>query len=420
MSRTTSRKINRSSGTDIVRDVLETDVYDCSQINAVIQLYPDAWAWYVAHDRDHAIYPKGFAGLITEKFQDLRSLHSDTELRKFLREKWGFLAQEFFDWLEKYRFIPEYIKTWQDEEGHLFAKILGPWADIIFDEQIFMAVVSQTRNEELGFYPDENWIDVLLQNIYNMRASNLHTSEFGMRRRAFNWMQDIVTDKLIQYGGDMYVGSSSPYHAKMSGLSPKGTVAHLWYLFHGAKYGVENANLAASVAWRAIYGPNVGTALPDTWGLKFFLATLTPGMGRLIKSYRHDSGDPVEFVDNIRRFYAHPKNKIDDLSEITLMFSDSLSIDAAKKIDKYASQWFKTAYGIGGFFTNNKDYFRNTPAYSPLNMVVKPWGFSFDHGETWILVAKVPDGNGKNVGDPDVIAKIIEIKKKYPFLYNTF
>jgi len=412
--------MTRSSGTDIIRDILETDVYNCSMINAALQLYPDTWAWYEIVDRDHAIYPKEFAGLLTEKFQDLRSLRSNPELRDFLREKWSFLAQEFFDWLEKYRFVPEYIKVWQDEEGHLFGKITGPWIDVMFYEQIIMAVISQTRNEELGFYPDEDWVDELLKNIYEMRAANLHVSEFGLRRRAYNWMQDIVTDYLIKYGGEMYVGSSSPYHAKMSGLSPKGTVAHLWYLFHGAKYGVENANMAATVAWRAIYGTNLGTALPDTWGSKFFFSTLTPGMGRLIKSYRWDSGDPYEFTDVVRLFYAHPKNYV-DLSEITIMYTDSLDVKRAKEIEAYARRWFKSADGIGGHLTNNKAYFKKTPVYTPLNMVVKPFGFRIlDFGETWIKVAKVPDSVGKNVGDPEAIDQIIEIKKKHPFLYNQF
>ena len=61
---------HKSSGSDIIRDVLETDVYDCSMINGVLQLYPEAWGWMVVVDRDHALYPKGFAGLLTEKFQD--------------------------------------------------------------------------------------------------------------------------------------------------------------------------------------------------------------------------------------------------------------------------------------------------------------------------------------------------------------
>lgn len=409
--------MHRSSGTDIIRDPLETDVYDCSMINGARQLYPEAWAWMVVVDRDHAIYPKGFAGLLTEKFQDLRSLRSDEVLRNFLQAKWGFLAKEFFDWLEKYKFVPEYIKVWQDEEGHLFGKIIGPWSEIIFDEQIFMAVTAQTRNEELGFYPDENWADELLKNIYEMRAARLKVSEFGLRRRAFSWMQDVATEYLIKYGGDSYVGSSSPYHSLMSDTSPKGTVAHLWYLFHSALYGIENANMAASIAWRAIYGDNLGTALPDTWGRGFYLATLTPGMARLIKSYRHDSGDPFEFAEDFRKFFVHPKNNIDP-STVTLIFSDSLTIDRAKQIDKVVSRTFQTAYGIGGFFTNNKNYFKKTPAYTPLNMVVKPWAFDpFSHGQNWIKVAKVPDGKGKNVGDPETIALIMEAKKKHPFKY---
>lgn len=408
---------HQSSGSDIIRDVLETDVYDCSMINASIQLYPEAWAWYQVVDRDHAIYPKGFAGLLTEKFQDLRSLTSKVELRNFLHEKWGFLAKEFFEWLEKYKFVPEYITVWQDKEGRLFGKIIGPWSEIIFDEQILMAITSQTRNEELGFYPDDNWVDELLKNIWEMRAARLKVSEFGMRRRAFNWMHDIVTQNLIKYGGDSYVGSSSPYHSMMSGLSPKGTVAHLWYLFHGALYGVEKGNMAASIAWRAIYGDNLGTALPDTWGTRFYLSTLTPGMARLIKSYRHDSGDPFEFTENFRRFFVHPKNNI-DTSTVTMIYTDSLSIASAKEIDKVATHWFQTAYGIGGFFTNNKDYFKKTPAYTPLNMVVKPWAFDpFTHGDNWIKVAKVPDGQGKTVGDPEVIAQIMEIKTRHPFTY---
>jgi nicotinate phosphoribosyltransferase len=409
---------HRSSGTDIIRDLLETDVYNCSMINAALQLYPKARAWYTVVDRDHAIYPKGFAGLLTEKFQDLRSLSSDPCLRDFLREKWGFLAGDFFDWVEKYRFVPEYIQVSQDEEGHLFGKIIGPWSDIMFVEQIFIAVTSQTRNEELGYYPDDNWIDELLKNIWEMRAAGLKVSEFGLRRRAYSWIQDIVTENLIKYGGESYVGSSSPYHARMSGLSPKGTVAHLWYLFHGALYGVETANMAASVAWRAIYGDNLGTALPDTWGADFFFATLTPGMARLIKSYRHDSGDPITFATDVLHFLKYPTNDIDPAT-VTLMFTDSLSISGAKAIEKVVTRWFPTAYGIGGFWTNNKDYFKKTPAYTPLNMVVKPWAFDpFKQGEEWTKVAKVPDSAGKNVGDPDVIAKIMEIKSRHPFLYH--
>ena len=407
--------VQRSSGTDIIRDVLETDVYQCSQIHAANDLYPDDWSWYVVVDRDHEVYPKNFAGLVTEKFQDLRALRSEDGLRNYLRQKWPFLG-DFFTWIEKYRFVPEYIKVWQDEEGHLFGKILGPWSDIILMEQIFLAVVSQTRNEELEFYPDENWVDELLKIIYNMRAANLKVSEFGLRRRAYNWMQDIVTDYLIKYGGEMYVSSSSPYHARMSDMSPKGTVAHLWYLNHGARFGVELANQAASVAWRAIYGNDLGTALPDTWGSSFYWATMTPGMARLIKSYRHDSGDPYKFVDLARRFLIHPKNNIDP-STITLIFTDSLSDTKAKEIDAYARRWFKTAYGIGGYFTNNKLFFKKTSNYKPLNMVVKPFAFSFDHGVSWVKVAKVPDSPGKNVGDPEVIAEIMKIKSRHFYTY---
>jgi len=322
----------------------------------------------------------------------------------------------FFTWLENYRFVPEYIKISQDSEGRLSGKFLGPWSDVIFMEQILLAVISQTRNEELGYIPDENWTDELLLMILKMKEAGLKVSEFGLRRRAYSWMQDTVTEYLIKYGGDMYVGSSSPYHAQMSGLSPKGTVAHLWYLNHGARYGVEHANQAASIAWRAVYGQDLGTGLTDTWGSDFYWATLTHGMARLIKSYRQDSGDPIEWTNHALLCLTH-KSIMVDPGTVTLMYTDSLDSDKAIRIDKYAKQWFKTAYGIGGSFTNNIKFFKNTPTYKPLNIVVKPYAFSFDFGETWVKVAKVPDGMGKNIGDPTLIAKIIEIKHRYPFPY---
>jgi nicotinate phosphoribosyltransferase len=405
-----------SSGTEIIRDVLETDVYNCSQINGVLALYPKTWAWYIFVDRGNEVYPHGFAGLVMEKFQDLRVLCSNPELRNFLREKWTFLADEFFSWLEKYRFIPEYIKMWQGSEGHLHGRVLGPWEDTIFCEQIIMAIVSQTRNEEMGYEPDDNWIDLVIADIKRLRDENMANSEFGMRRRAYTWMHDLVTEAFVAYGGDAYVGSSSPYHAKMSGKSPKGTVGHQWTMFHAAKYGVEHANQAALIAWRAVYGNNLGTALTDTLTSDFFWNTLTPGMARLIDSYRQDSGSPFEWTDHALRFFTDPNIYIDP-SKITAMYTDSLDVDKAVAIHHYAKRWFKTAFGIGGFWVNNPAYFTNCPDYTSPKIVVKPYAFSFDEGTTWTKVAKVPDGVGKNIGDNEVIAEYQKTINKYPFKY---
>jgi nicotinate phosphoribosyltransferase len=410
------RKVTQSSGSEIIRDLLENDVYNFSQINAILALYPDVWAWYVFIDRDNLVYKKGFAERVMEKFQDLRGLTSSPSLRAFFRLKWGFLAQEFFDWVDRYRFVPEYIKMWQDKEGHLKGKVLGPWVDTLPDEQIIMAIVSQTRNEEEGFLPDDNWLDKVLEYIYDLREAELKVSEFGMRRRAYNWMQDQVTELLTKEGGDMYVGSSSPYHAQMSGLSPKGTVGHQWTMFHSALHGVEQANQTALIAWRAVYGDNLGTALTDTYTSDFFWATLTPGMAQMLKSYRQDSGDPYQWTDRSLRALRSNKLHVEPRS-VTAMYTDALDNVSAKKLDLYAKQYFQTAYGMGGFWTNNKNYFLKTPAYKPLNIIVKPFAFSFDQCESWEKVVKRPDSTGKSTGDRNVLARVEAAIARHPFPY---
>ncbi len=405
-----------SNGFDIVRDALETDVYNVSVINAVLQLYPLAIAECQIVERDYGIYPKGFAGLLTEKLQDLRGLKSHTKLRNYLKQTWKFIHPVFFEWLAKYRFNPDNIKMWQDEDGHLYGSYKGMVVDIIFTEQITMMVTSQIRNEVYDWYPDDNWEDEYLRIIEVFVEKQMKFAEFGLRRRAFTWMHDRIAVLNAQFGGDSYVGSSSPYHCEQTGFIPKGTVNHFWYLLHGARYGIEDANELASLAWRAVYGNDLGTALPDTWGRRLYFSTVAPGMTQMINSYRHDSDEPKYFTDDLVAYFTHPRNRR-DLKGVTAMFTDSVNDITAPKIYDYANQWFNVSFGIGGALTNNKRFFKKTPAYRPLNMVAKPVAFSFNAGKNFTKIAKVPDGKGKNVGDPNIIAEIERIKTKYPWVY---
>ncbi len=407
-----------SNGFDIVRDPLETDVYNVSVINAILQLYPNTIAECQILDRDYGIYPKGFAGLLTEKFQDLRHLKSGVKLREYLRKRWKFIHPVFFKWLEQYRFVPESIHMWQDEEGRLYGFYRGSAVDNIFNEQIVMMITSQIRNEVFDWFPDDNWEDEYLKIIEVFAEREMKYAEFGLRRRAYNWMHDRIAILNAKYGGKAYVGSSSPLHCELTDFTPKGTLNHFWYLLHGARYGVQDANELATIAWRAVYGEDLGTALPDTWGRRLFFSTVAPGMTQMINSYRHDSDNPNDFTDDLFAYFTHPRNRR-DLRGVTAMYTDSVNEVTAPQIFDYASQWFDVNFGVGGALTNNKKFFKNTPAYKPLNMVAKPISFSFDEGNNFIKIAKVPDGKGKNVGDPKIIAEIEQIKANNPWIYQS-
>ena len=408
--------------TEMFRDITENDVYDFSMMAANLALYPDALVEYQIVDRSGADYPNYFADIIMEKLQDAPRIKNDLKLNRFLSEYFPYPPAEFFPWLSNLRLNSDYVKIQLTPQNRLTGSIIGPWVETTPFEQIIMGTSTQTYNELRGFLPDKNWEEKLIPRIKNLRQNGAIVSEFGLRRRAYHWMQDRVNELLVTYGGlfglgGIFAGSSSPFHCYPYNISPKGTVAHQEYEFHAAKFGIENANLATIMAWRAVYGDELGTALPDTFTSDYFWMTLPPILARMIKSYRQDSGDPFLWTDHVYRYFKHF-----DLptSETTLMYTDSLDDVKAIEILNYvrkSNYGFKVAFGMGGFFTNNKLFFENTPAYKPLQLVVKLVKVSLDGGKTWIPTAKVPDVASKAVGDTITIAKFQKAIAKLPFDY---
>lgn len=411
-----------TSGNEKVRDILENDVYDDSMSHGYRSLYPEAWGWMEFNDRDDTVYPSGYAGLLNEQFQDLRKVGSDPAKMDFFSNAWNFIPQRYFDWRQSFRFNPEYITFWQDDQDHLRGKIIAPMAEVGFYESPLLTVNSQTFNEINDWHPDDNWEDVLRESIDNMNEAGLKVAEFGFRRRAYNWMHDRVNQILFEYGGSfknggLYTGPSTPYHAYFNGLAPKGTVAHQWPMFHAAVFGIEWANQTATAAWRAVYGTNVATALPDTFTDAFFWTTLTREMAHLIPSYRFDSGNAIQQINLANRYFTNRSIEVDPSSK-TLMPTDSLDDHTAIKLSRHIrSLGYQDAFGIGGHFTNNKNYFKKTPAYRPLRTVIKLIAVSLDHRLSWLKTAKLSNTPGKYTGSENTIEDYLAYISKHPFPY---
>lgn len=416
------RVIPQSSGTEIIRDMMEQDAYIDSMGNAS-RIYPRCWAEYVIKDRDNTVYPKGFAGLVKEKIQDLKSLKLTPKAKKFLETKWPFVSKIYWDWLEEFRYNPEYITLWQDDGGHLDGRIKGPWMDGMQFGSVIVAVIVQTRNEEFGFYPDDNWLDELFSIIDHLLETGGRISEFSFRRRPYAFMQDLANDHLMSRGGyytdgGIYVGSSNKYESMRYDTTPKGSVAHEWYMMHAAKYGLENANLTSLTDWRAIFGDSLGTiCLTDTWTSRYFWAKMPACLAHLFLSYRQDSKDPIEWTKDLLRFITHPSINIDP-KLITGLYTNRLDQFEVRRIHQFANPILKEAtYGAGELFGGNIKFFKKTPAYFPANIVTKPIAFSFDDGDTYIDTCKTSDDIGKITGKPKVVEEYLKIINNTPFPY---
>jgi len=194
-------------------------------------------------------------------------------------------------------------------------------------------------------------------------------------------------------------------------LNPIGTVAHEWMMGIAALTGsYTTANETALREWVSCFGPgNLSIALTDTFGTPHFLTcfqkpcpSVTPQRpyAEVFQGVRQDSGDPVEFVQLMRKFYDSQGIK----EKKTIVFSDSLDVEKCLEYKKLAeSEGFVTSFGVGTFLTN--DFVHRSPKLwgrksIPLNIVIK---ISSANGKPAI---KISDNVGKNTGDKEEVKRV--------------
>jgi nicotinate phosphoribosyltransferase len=104
-------------------------------------------------------------------------------------------------------------------------------------------------------------------------------------------------------------------------------------------------------------------------------ARAVDGHGKRPKTYaevftgvRQDSGDPVNYVKVMRKFYD--EQGITDKKVI--VFSDSLNIDRCLEYKRAAEEGgFQPTFGVGTFFTNDFVHTATGKKSTPLNIVIK-------------------------------------------------
>ena len=219
-------------------------------------------------------------------------------------------------------------------------------------------------------------------------------ADFGTRRRRNFETQDIVVSTMKQFSH--FVGTSNPYLAMKHGVKALGTCAHEAIGAVAALDSMNHPNACFMDKWSDTYEGALGTMLPDTFGTDTCLKDFTLKRAKLWDGVRHDSGDPFLFTDKIIDHYM--KLGIDPTTK-TIIFSDSLNVETAIKLNKYCKGKIRHSFGIGTFFTS--DFMKvSIPSLhsSPMNMVIK---LVMVNG---IPVVKLSDVHTKAIGDTTMIA----------------
>lgn len=380
----------------IIRSLLDTDLYKFTTSYAYSKLFPRAYGIFKFIDRDNKCYPSGFAQRLQEEIRAMAQLSLlDSEV-EFLEKNMPYLPPTYIDFLKGFRFAPEEIQVSQDAEGHLDIWAEGLLYRVTLWETPILALVSELFYKMSHQTADDAYLyEQACRKAQKMKERAMTFSLFGMRRRFSYEVEDEVTKILKAFAGNALYGTSNMHLAHKHQLNVTGTHPHEWVQFHGAIYGYKMANYMAMENWIDVYDGDLGTVLTDTYTSDIFLKNFSKKHAQLFTGLRHDSGDPLLFVEKVLKRYE--QLKVDPKTKY-LIFSDGLDIEKAWDIHRHCSSRIKCTYGIGTNLTN--DVGNDTV---PANIVMKLWACKMTKNAEWHHCVKLSDVQGKHTGRPSDI-----------------
>lgn len=392
----------------IITHFTDDDLYKMSMCCAVIDNFPRAQVKYEFVDRNHTVYPEGFADELNRQVEALEGVVITDEEVDFMRRKCYYIPEWFYRYLRGFRFSHHWVKAWQDDEGYLHIEFEGNWSDTILLEVKVLAIISELYYIMTG-QTDKLDYDVYYKKSYAKAERLLEAgcvySDFGTRRRASFEAEDTVVRAMKdcqnsrQWEG-RFVGTSNVYLAMKHDLLPVGTMAHEFVCAIGGMYGPQMANNIAMNAWRNTFRGALGTYLYDSFGWDIFSMNFSEDFANLFKGLRVDSGDNYE---QLQKIVAKYKSLGIDSRSKQVIFSNALDTDRAIEIQQYAKDLCQPSFGIGTHFTNDFE------GIKPMNIVIKLVAAKIT--ESWRFyndTCKLSEDKGKHTGKPEIIQRFMD------------
>ncbi|MGG2397644.1 nicotinate phosphoribosyltransferase [Pseudomonas sp. SH1-B] len=370
----------------IVQNLLDTDLYKLTMMQAVLHNYPNAeveWEFRCRNSEDLTPY----LAEIRYQFERLSELSLTVDQLAFL-ERIPFIKPDFIRFLSLFRFNLRYVHT-SIEDGQLSIRLRGPWLHVILFEVPLLAIISEVRNryryrEVLLEQAAERLyekIDWLRSEASDDELAGFQLADFGTRRRFSYRTQEQAVRILKRDFPGRFVGTSNLHLAREFDLKPIGTMAHEWLMAH-QQLGPRliDSQSAALDCWVREYRGQLGIALTDCITMDAFLADFDLYFAKLFDGLRHDSGDPLAWAE---KAIAHYETLgIDPMSK-TLVFSDGLDLKKSLRLYRALSGRIHVSFGVGTNLTCD------IPGVEPMNIVIKMIACN---GQP---VAKISDTPGK-------------------------
>ncbi|MGY4893568.1 MAG: nicotinate phosphoribosyltransferase [Candidatus Saccharimonadota bacterium] len=289
-----------------------------------------------------------------------------------------------------------------NERGDIAAKTQGEWPLVTFWETVVMSELNElyfdNKLKAEGSSLEELYVEGnrrLNEKIEILKdRPDIRFADFGTRRRfSYGWHKHVV-ERVAKELPENFIGTSNIYLAHTLGLAPIGTYAHELPMVYASLAEKEGRNPLEGHRemlndWHNTYRGDLSTALTDTFTSEFFFADFTQEQAEAWKGLRHDSGDPVEFGEQVIAFYEQygiePRDK-------TIVFSDGLDIETIVILADHFKDRINIVFGWGTTLTNDLGIKTN-------NIVMK--AVEVDGVGT----VKLSDNVGKHTGDDKAIER---------------
>ncbi|KJK09094.1 MULTISPECIES: nicotinate phosphoribosyltransferase [Pseudomonas] len=352
----------------IVQNLLDTDFYKLSMMQAVLHNYPNVeveWEFRCRNGEDLRPY----LAQIREQIEKLCELSLANGQLDFL-EQISFIKPDFLRFLGLFRFNLRYLQM-GIENDQFYLRLRGPWLHVILFEVPLLAIISEVRNRhrypqvKLSEARDQLYrkFDWLRAHASSDELAELQVADFGTRRRFSYKVQEEVVRVLKDDFPARFVGTSNVHLARKLDIKPLGTMAHEWIMAH-QQLGPRliDSQIAALDCWVREYRGLLGIALTDCITMDAFLGDFDLFFAKLFDGLRHDSGDPVLWAEKAIAHYR--KLGIDPMTK-TLVFSDGLNLTKSLEIFRALRGRINVSFGIGTNLTCD------IPGVAPMSIVLK-------------------------------------------------
>ena len=384
----------------MILSMLDNDLYKFTMQQAVHMLYPRAEAEYRFTNRGKTPFPDGFGQELSVRIKEMANLALSKAEKDYLNQTCYFLTPVYLDYLETYRFNPDEVMVPQ-EGPELSLTVKGPWYRTILWEIPLMSMISELYFSMTapGVQSREEIRRINQIKARRLADNGVRFADFGTRRRFSSTNHRHLIHDILETPDHTLIGTSNVHYAREFNLTPIGTLAHEWFMFHGVLAGYQMANLAAQDAWVRVFQGDLGIALADTYTTDVFLSGFDTLNAKLFDGVRQDSGDPMEFLEKV---LAHYRDLHIDPTTKSVVFSDGLNVDKAIAIHHACAGQIRDAYGIGTNLTNDV-------GVDPLNIVIKLSRCRPNSRRLWQETVKLSDDPGKHTGDATELQNCMRI-----------